>query len=102
MKKMIIKRFNDMKNAHERILYQEYIIFCNYATDRQFENFMKDKLKYKEFFNLVDFFVANKCFLLLSRLLRYHGNNHIKSNIKVIKKMKLRKDIQKRLKRFVM
>lgn len=102
IKKEIIKRWHEMTKGHERALYQEYVIFCNYAMDKQFDNFRKDELRYKEFTELADFLCKNRCFLLLSRLLRCHRNRYIRNDIKIIKKIKLRKDIEKRFKKFVM
>ncbi|MCH5249033.1 MAG: hypothetical protein J1E98_03850 [Lachnospiraceae bacterium] len=89
-------------NTFERCLYIEYILFCNFASENEFNNYFNiEEIKDAEFFKLVDFLHNHNCYNLLYRVLR-DNRERIATNpdINTLKDIDFRSDIDKRMERF--
>ena len=89
-------------NTFERCLYIEYILFCNFASENEFNNYFRiEEIKDTEFFKLVDFLYNHNCYNLLYRLLRNNRERIISNpDINILKDVNFRSDIDKRMERF--
>ena len=86
----------------ERCLYIEYILFCNFAPEKEFNNYFNIKeINDSEFFNLVDFLYNQNCYNLLYRILR-DNRERITTNpdINALKNIDFHSGIDKRMERF--
>lgn len=89
-------------NAFERCLYIEYILFCNFASEIEFNNYFRiEEIEDSEFFKLVDCLYNHNCYNLLYRLLRNNRERIVTNpNINILKDIDFRSDIDKRMERF--
>ena len=90
-------------NTFERCLYIEYILFCNFASENEFNNYFNiEEIKDAEFFKLVDFLYDHNCYNLLYRLLRDNRERTTKNPDKsVLENIDFHSCIDKRMKKFV-
>ena len=86
----------------ERCLYIEYILFCNFASEKEFNNYFNVKnINDSEFFELIDFLYQHNCYNLLYRLLRDNRERITTNpNINALKNINLHSSIDKRMERF--
>lgn len=99
----LLKKWENYKSEYDRTLFQEYVIFCNFSTNEQFKNFLNlDAIIANDFFDLVDFFYTQNCFLFLSRLLRKGKKFLIEEDRDVIEHIKISDKLEERFKKFVM
>jgi len=99
----LVNRWKKFSNAYDRSLFQEYCIFCNFATEEQFENFLNQKNMTEDaFYDLLSFFYEQNCLLFLFKLLRDNRDFCIEENKNIVKYMKISDKLEKRMKRFLM
>ncbi len=102
--KELIARWNGFGvHDFDKQLFQEYITFCNYAPQEDFDNYFRVKeISESDFLSLVDFFYTNYCYNMLFRLFRDNRERLIMLDIESVKEIKIRDDLEQRMERLSM
>lgn len=102
-KKELDERLKSFGDDFDKTLFQEYISFCNNSSNYEFDCYFKQKeIDDLDFFTLLDCLYVNECYNMMYRLLRDNRERLVISNIRTIKKMKIRKDLDERMQRLIM
>lgn len=80
-KEEFLQKFYD-KDRDEKNLFLEYLVFCQFADDHDFENYFRiEELEEGELFCLIGFLYHQDCFLMMLEIMNRHKQRFVSHSV---------------------